>query len=40
VPAGLHVEPFNPARRLYERQGFRTVETRGIYLYMQCPPAS
>lgn len=38
VMAGLHVEPFNPARRLYERQGFRQVEERGIYLYMQCPP--
>lgn len=37
VPMGLHVEPFNPARRLYERQGFREVETRGLYLYMVCP---
>lgn len=38
VPMGLHVEPFNPARRLYERQGFREVELRGLYLYMVCPP--
>ena len=41
VPMGLHVEPYNPARRLYERQGFREVETRGLYLYMvSAPPAS
>lgn len=38
VPMGLHVEPFNPARRLYERQGFREVETRGLYLYMVSEP--
>ncbi len=38
IPMGLHVEPFNPARRLYERQGFREVETRGLYLYMTAEP--
>jgi GNAT superfamily N-acetyltransferase len=38
IPMSLHVEPFNPARRLYERQGFREVETRGLYLYMVCAP--
>jgi len=38
IPMGLHVEPFNPARRLYERQGFREVETRGLYLYMTAKP--
>ena len=38
MPMGLHVEPFNPARRLYERQGFREVEERGLYLYMRCEP--
>jgi len=38
LPATLHVEPFNPARRLYERQGFREVEARGIYLFMRCQP--
>jgi GNAT superfamily N-acetyltransferase len=38
MPMGLHVEPFNPARRLYARQGFREVETRGLYLYMVCEP--
>jgi len=40
LPVTLHVEPFNPALRLYERFGFRTIETRGIYLFMKrpCPP--
>ena len=38
IPMGLHVEPFNPARRLYERQGFREIETRGLYLYMVSTP--
>ncbi len=37
VPVNLHVEPFNPALRLYERLGFATVEMRGIYCYMQRP---
>ena len=32
--ASLHVEPFNPARRLYERLGFRAQETRGLYEFM------
>jgi ribosomal protein S18 acetylase RimI-like enzyme len=40
IAMGLHVESFNPARRLYERQGFREVETRGIYLYMRIEPAA
>jgi GNAT superfamily N-acetyltransferase len=34
LPSSLHVEPFNPARRMYERLGFRTVETRGLYEFM------
>jgi GNAT superfamily N-acetyltransferase len=37
VPASLHVEPFNPALRLYMRLGFVHVETRGVYLYMERP---
>jgi ribosomal protein S18 acetylase RimI-like enzyme len=39
LPVSLHVEPFNPAIRLYERLGFTTRETRGIYCYMERPPA-
>ena len=31
----LHVEVMNPARRLYERLGFRVAEDKGIYLRMQ-----
>jgi GNAT superfamily N-acetyltransferase len=37
VPASLHVEPFNPALRLYLRLGFFHVETRGVYLFMERP---
>ena len=33
----LHVEPFNPAKRMYERLGFQVVETRGIYEFMVRP---
>lgn len=40
VAASLHVEPMNPARRLYERVGFREVETQGFYLAMRCEPPS
>jgi ribosomal protein S18 acetylase RimI-like enzyme len=35
LPVTLHVEPFNPARRLYRRLGFVDVETRGYYLFME-----
>ena len=38
--ASLHVEPFNPARRLYERLGFRGQETRGLYEFMVRPRIS
>lgn len=37
LPVTLHVEPFNPALRLYQRLGFATRETRGIYLFMERP---
>lgn len=33
----LHVEPFNPASRLYRRAGFRVIETRGVYQFMRWP---
>lgn len=35
--ASLHVEPFNPAKRMYERMGFAVRETRGIYEFMVRP---
>jgi GNAT superfamily N-acetyltransferase len=31
----LHVEPYNPALRLYGRWGFEKIESRGAYLYME-----
>jgi ribosomal protein S18 acetylase RimI-like enzyme len=37
LTATLHVEPWNPAKRLYERLGFATVELRGIYEFMSRP---
>lgn len=39
-PVTLHVEPFNPALRLYQRLEFKTVEDLGTNLFMQWrPPA-
>jgi ribosomal protein S18 acetylase RimI-like enzyme len=40
LPMHLHVEPVNPAKRLYERLGFRDVETRGFYTFMVCDPGA
>lgn len=34
----LHVEEFNPAYRLYQRLGFRSLEQRGIYMFMEWKP--
>ena len=34
----IHVEVFNPARRLYERPGFVQAGDRGVYLLMERPP--
>jgi hypothetical protein len=31
----IHVERFNPALRLYERLGFRQIEDRDVYLFME-----
>ena len=38
-PVSIHVELQNPARRLYDRLGFRPVEERGVYVLMRRPPA-
>jgi ribosomal protein S18 acetylase RimI-like enzyme len=35
LPVSLHVEPFNPAFRLYRRLGFVEIETRGYYQFME-----
>lgn len=35
----VHVEIFNPARRLYERLGFVEKADKGVYLLMERPPA-
>lgn len=37
-PVRIHVEQFNPARRLYERLGFRVIEDQGVYLLMERLP--
>jgi ribosomal protein S18 acetylase RimI-like enzyme len=34
----IHVEMNNPARRLYERLGFRAVGERGLYVLMEHAP--
>lgn len=34
----IHVEGFNPALRLYERLGFRHVDTNGVYYLMRWEP--
>jgi ribosomal protein S18 acetylase RimI-like enzyme len=35
----IHVERFNPARRLYESLGFSVVEDKGVYLLLEHRPA-
>ena len=35
LPVTAHVEVFNPARSLYDRLGFETVEDRGVYLFLR-----
>ena len=34
----IYVEYFNPARRLYDRLGFRPLDTNGVYLRMVWAP--
>ena len=31
----IHVESFNPARRLYQRLGFQVTEDKGVYQLME-----
>jgi len=40
VPVRIHVERFNPALRFYERLGFRLLEDRGVYLFLEHPAGS
>jgi len=35
LPLRIHVEKFNPALRLYERLGFRAIEDKGVYWFME-----
>jgi len=37
-PVTIHVEGFNPAMRLYERLGFRHIDTNGVYYLMEWRP--
>ena len=39
-PVSLHVEKFNPARRLYQRFGFTVMEEQGIYDRMEWRPSA
>lgn len=39
-PVLLHVETFNPARRLYERLGFVPLRENGLYLLMIWRPSN
>jgi len=36
----IHVEQFNPARRLYDRLGFEPAGDKGIYTLMEWTPSS
>lgn len=35
----IHVERFNPARRLYDRLGFKAVREYGVYDFMEWEPS-
>jgi ribosomal protein S18 acetylase RimI-like enzyme len=35
LPVTIHVERFNPARRLYDRLGFRVAEDKGVYYLLE-----
>lgn len=36
----LHVEPANPAQRMYQRLGFKLIEQRGVYDFLGWNPAA
>jgi ribosomal protein S18 acetylase RimI-like enzyme len=36
----IHVERLNPALRLYARLGFAVAEDKGVYLFLERPPAT
>jgi len=36
-PVSIHVESYNPAKRLYDRMGFTQVGDHGVYLLMERP---
>lgn len=38
-PLRIHVERFNPALALYDRLGFRLLEDKGVYLFLEWQPA-
>ena len=40
LPVTLHVEPFNPAYRLYRRAGFAYVRSTGVYHYLERAPGT
>jgi GNAT superfamily N-acetyltransferase len=40
TPVTVHVERFNPARRLYARLGSREVADRGVYLLLERSPGA
>lgn len=40
LPVRIHVEQQNRALRLYQRLGFRVIDTNGVYYLMECAPCS
>ena len=38
LPVTIHVESFNPARRLYARLDFELAEDEGVYCLMKWSP--
>lgn len=37
LPVRIHVEYNNPAIRLYRDLGFRMIEDKGVYYFLECP---